>query len=153
MSADFARVVSSPIGELTIRSDGEGICALEFGARDARRDGTPLLMQAEAELAEYFAGRRRAFSVPLCMRGTEFQLKVWRALGEIPYGETATYAEIAGRIGNPSACRAVGMANNRNPLPIFVPCHRVIGADGSLTGYAGGLDAKRALLELEGIDV
>ena len=106
-----------------------------------------------SELEEYFAGRRRAFSVPLCIRGTLFQKRVWLALAEIPYGETASYAEIACKTGNPRACRAVGMANHRNPLPIFLPCHRVIGADGRITGYAGGLEIKRYLLELEGRNV
>jgi len=153
MWADFARTIASPIGELTIRSDGERICALEFGAAESRRDGLPVLLRAEGELAEYFAGRRRRFSVPLCMEGTPFQLQVWRALGEIPYGETVSYGQLAARIGRPRACRAVGMANNRNPLPIFVPCHRVVGADGSLRGYAGGLKAQRILLELEGRNV
>lgn len=150
MWAEFVRVIDTPIGRIGLYSNGTQICGLEFCTREERRDELPVLLQAEAELREYFAGRRRAFSVPLCMHGTKFQEDVWRALAEIPYGETRSYGEIAARIGREKACRAVGMANNRNPLPIFVPCHRVVGADGSLTGYAGGLDAKRMLLELEG---
>ena len=102
------------------------------------------------QLAQYFAGRRRTFSLKLAPAGTDFQQATWRALVEIPYGETASYAEIARRVGRPAASRAVGAANGANPLPIVVPCHRVIGADGSLTGFGGGLPIKRALLELEG---
>ena len=102
------------------------------------------------ELEEYFAGQRREFSFPLDLRGTEFQLACWRALLQIPYGETRTYADIARAVGKPTGFRAVGMANNRNPLAIVVPCHRVIASDGTLCGYGGGLDVKRKLLELEG---
>lgn len=108
-----------------------------------------LLWQAAAELGEYFAGRRRNFTLPLAPRGTEFQQRVWSELRRIPCGETRTYGEIARAIGQPRACRAVGMANNRNPIAILIPCHRVIGRDGSLTGYAAGLNVKRQLLELE----
>ena len=110
---------------------------------------TPLLRQAAAELAAYFAGDLREFTVPLAPKGTPFQQKVWTALREIPYGETRSYKEIAAMVGNEKACRAVGMANNRNPLPIFIPCHRVVGTNGKLVGYAGGLDVKTFLLELE----
>ena len=102
------------------------------------------------ELEEYFAGQRREFSLPLDLRGTEFQLACWRELLQIPYGETRTYADIARAVGKPTGFRAVGMANNRNPLAIVVPCHRVIASDGTLCGYGGGLDVKRKLLELEG---
>lgn len=108
-----------------------------------------LLSRAVRELEEYFAGERREFTFPTAAEGTPFQLLVWEALREIPYGETRTYGEIARRIGHPGAARAVGQANNRNPLPIVVPCHRVIGASGTLTGYAGGLAVKERLLELE----
>lgn len=108
-----------------------------------------LLRQAAAELGEYFAGCRGDFSLPLAPRGTEFQQRVWSELRRIPCGETRTYGEIARAIGEPRACRAVGMANNRNPIAILIPCHRVIGRDGSLTGYAAGLAIKRQLLELE----
>ena len=110
---------------------------------------TPLLRQAAEELAAYFAGQLREFTVPLASKGTPFQQKVWAALREIPYGETRSYKEIAAMVGNEKACRAVGMANNRNPLLILIPCHRVTGAKGALTGYSGGLDRKHALLELE----
>ena len=110
----------------------------------------PLLEEAARELDAYFQGRRRTFAVPLAPAGTPFQQRVWAELREIPFGATASYGEIAARIGNPRACRAVGMANHRNPIAILIPCHRVVGRSGSLVGYAGGLDIKRALLELEG---
>ena len=102
------------------------------------------------QLEEYFAGRRRGFDLPLDLRGTDFQKRCWQELLKIPHGETRSYAEIARAIGNPAAVRAVGLANGKNPIAIIVPCHRVIGSDGSLTGYGGGLDVKRQLLELEG---
>jgi methylated-DNA-[protein]-cysteine S-methyltransferase len=111
---------------------------------------TPLIKKAAAQLGEYLKGKRKTFDLPLKMNGTAFQVKVWKALQRIPYGKTCSYGEIAAKIGNPKACRAVGMANNRNPIAIIVPCHRVIGKDGSLTGYAGGLDIKKKLLKLEG---
>lgn len=111
---------------------------------------TPLLREASGQLDAYFAGRLKVFSLPLAPKGTDFQQKVWNVLRQIPYGETRTYGEIALLAGNPKASRAVGMANNRNPLPVFIPCHRVIGTNGSLTGYAGGLDVKLKLLQLEG---
>lgn len=110
---------------------------------------TKLLERAKQELVEYAEGRRKSFDLPLAAKGTEFQKKVWDALRSIPYGETRTYKQIAEQVGNPKGCRAVGMANNKNPIGIIVPCHRVIGSDGSLTGYAGGVDIKRRLLELE----
>ena len=124
---------------------------LYFGTRCllGEKGTSPLLEEAARQLQEYFAGCRREFSLPLAPRGTEFQRQVWHALEGIPYGETRTYGEIARAIGKPKACRAVGMANHRNPLSILVPCHRVVGADGSLTGYGGGLEAKQFLLELE----
>lgn len=149
----FERVMETPIGRVTLCADADGICALKFGACSCRADESPVLDQAQRQLEEYFAGRRRAFSVPLSIHGSDFQMKVWRALMEIPYGETVSYGELARRIGNPRACRAVGMANHVNRIPIFIPCHRVVGASGKLTGYAGGLEAKRILLETEGIDV
>ena len=103
----------------------------------------------QRELAEYFSGERRAFDLPLSLEGTAFQRADWAALCEIPYGETRSYGQIAARLGNPKACRAVGMANHRNPVAVLVPCHRVVGKNGSLTGYAGGLDVKEGLLALE----
>lgn len=111
---------------------------------------TSLLLEAKRQLEEYFAGLRAAFSLPLAPEGTEFQKLVWRELENIPYGETRTYGQIAEKIGNPKACRAVGGANHNNPIAIMIPCHRVIGADGSLAGYAGGVDIKETLLRLEG---
>jgi methylated-DNA-[protein]-cysteine S-methyltransferase len=111
---------------------------------------TPPLPEVRRQLGEYFAGRRRDFDLPLAPRGTDFERRVWEALLAIPFGETRTYAEIARAIGHPDACRAVGRANGRNPIPIVIPCHRVIGSDGSLTGFGGGLDLKRLLLEHEG---
>ena len=149
----FERVIETPVGRLTLCADEEGISALKFGAQSDRADASPLLDHARRELEEYFAGRRRAFSVPLSIHGTPFQEKVWRALMEIPYGQTITYGELARRVGNAKACRAVGMANHVNPIPIIIPCHRVVGANGRLTGYAGGLDIKRILLETEGFNV
>ena len=109
-----------------------------------------MLARGRAELLEYFRGKRRAFDLPLDPRGTPFQRRVWEALAAVPYGETVTYGALARRAGSPKAVRAVGQANHRNPLPILLPCHRVVGADGSLTGYAGGLELKRFLLDLEG---
>lgn len=149
----FECVVASPISPLTLESDGENVTALRFGDHRRGFDSCPVLEQAEKELAEYFSGARREFSVQLKPCGTAFQCAVWAQLRAIPYGETASYADIAARIGNPRACRAVGNANNRNPLPVFIPCHRVIGANGALTGYAGGLTMKRTLLHLEGISI
>ena len=144
------RLTDSPVGLLTLRAEDGALTAILFGDQ---RTGLPgsnqILDQAEAELKEYFVGERKEFAVPVRLTGTEFQKKVWAALAEIPYGGTATYGEIAARIGSPKACRAVGTANHHNPVPIIVPCHRVIGAGGSLTGYGGGLEVKAYLLTLE----
>ena len=112
---------------------------------------TGLLARGRAELLEYLAGGRRAFDLPLAPRGTPFQRKVWAALADIPYGQSVTYGELARRVGCPKGSRAVGQANHRNPLPILLPCHRVVGANGTLTGYGGGLELKEWLLRLEGI--
>ncbi len=144
-------VLPSPVGELTLVEENGALTGLYFGTRCllGEKGTSPLLEEAARQLQEYFAGCRREFSLPLAPRGTEFQRQVWHALEGIPYGETRTYGEIARAIGKPKACRAVGMANHRNPLSILVPCHRVVGADGSLTGYGGGLEAKQFLLELE----
>lgn len=147
----------SPVGRLLLAGDGERLIQVCFqcGPRPQRPadgwmdDGAPF-RAAIRQLGEYFAGERRRFELPLAPRGTDFQRRVWRALTEIPYGGTISYGELARRIGNPSASRAVGLANGANPLPIVVPCHRVIGADGSLTGFGGGLPIKRRLLALEG---
>ncbi|HPL53961.1 MAG TPA: methylated-DNA--[protein]-cysteine S-methyltransferase [Bacillota bacterium] len=119
---------------------------------DAQLGETHLLKEAVRQLKSYFAGELKEFTLPLKPEGTEFMKKVWSALCEIPYGKTVSYKEIAEKVGVPKGARAVGIANNRNPIPIFIPCHRVIGADGSLTGYGGGLDMKKYLLELEGLE-
>lgn len=140
--------IDTPAGKMCLRSDGESITGLDFGTCENDCPDA-VIMKAKAELEEYFACKRKSFTVPVKPAGTEFQQKVWRALVEIPYGETASYGEIAEKIGNRKACRAVGMANNRNPIAIIIPCHRVIGSGGSLTGYAGGLDKKEFLLNLE----
>lgn len=143
-------LIDSPVGELTLASDGEAVTGLHFG-----RAGNPagpadgILEAARAELAEFFAGERRSFGVPARPRGTPFQEAVWAALLAIPYGETEGYGALAERVGRPGAARAVGLANGRNPVAIMVPCHRVVGASGSLTGYGGGLERKRWLLALE----
>ena len=150
--------LASPLGPLLLMSDGRSLTGLHTQSDKYRPeiepdwiedDAAAPFAQAKAQLRDYFDGRRTEFDLPLSPRGTEFQLRVWRALCGIPCGETISYAELARRIGNPNASRAVGMANSRNPISIIVPCHRVIGADNSLTGYAGGLVRKRALLELE----
>ena len=148
-------ICPSLIGPLSLVEENSALVEVRWNV-DLPRDAapmalpaTPLLRPAAAELPAYFAGQLRQFTVPLAPKGTPFLLKVWAALREIPYGETRSYKEIAAMVGNEKACRAVGMANNRNPLPIFIPCHRVVGANGKLVGYAGGLDVKTFLLELE----
>ncbi len=168
-------VFNSIVGPLFLAGSQKGLVALEFDARlpwqqsirpnprDIQKEDTgngkrKFQFEESAakmrpylrELEEYFAGRRREFSFPLDLRGTDFQIDCWRALLAIPYGETRTYADIARAVGKPNAFRAVGLANNRNPVAIVVPCHRVIASDGTLCGYGGGLDVKRKLLELEG---
>ena len=140
-------IYDSPIGPLTIRVRDDG--ALEeiwFGARDGGGGKCDAVI---AQLREYFAGARRDFDVELAPRGTTFQLDVWRELERIPYGVTISYRELAERIGKPQAVRAIGAANGANPIPIIIPCHRVIGANGSLTGYGGGIDIKKTLLAIE----
>jgi len=148
--------VDSPIGELLLSGDGERLQRLHMQrTRQATRIGADWVRDAEPfadlceQLDQYFAGKRREFGVALDPRGSEFELRVWRALRQIPYGETESYGALAERIGHPGQARAVGAANARNPIAVVVPCHRVIGADGSLTGYAGGLERKRLLLDLE----
>ena len=146
-------------GPLVVAVSEKGLVALEFDRgtfpSSPNKNLTWELSEKKTkpytrELTEYFAGKRREFSFPLDLRGTPFQLSCWHALLKIPYGETRTYADIARSVGQPQAFRAVGMANNRNPIAIVVPCHRVIASDGTLCGYGGGLDIKRKLLELEG---
>ncbi len=149
--------VDSPIGELLLLGDGAALTGLhmQLGRRPITVDehwthAPEAFVPVRDQLAEYFAGTRTAFDVPLAPTGTPFQLRVWRALRDIPYGATVSYGELARRIGQPSASRAVGLANGRNPISVIVPCHRVIGADGSMTGYGGGIERKEILLALEG---
>ncbi|MGM9926074.1 MAG: methylated-DNA--[protein]-cysteine S-methyltransferase [Bacillus sp. (in: firmicutes)] len=141
------------IGKVGIAEDGQGITNVYFPeetpAEDLKEFETELLQEASQQLQDYFAGKRKDFTVPLSPTGTEFMQNVWKALTAIPYGETRSYKDIAEAIANPKAVRAVGMANNRNPLPIFIPCHRVIGINGKLVGYGGGLPIKEQLLALE----
>jgi methylated-DNA-[protein]-cysteine S-methyltransferase len=153
------QTMKSPVGRLTLVGNERGLAAVlwedetpsQVGLGDAVEDTRhPLLLQAQRQLAEYFAGSRRTFTVPLDPSGTQFQNKVWNALRTIPFGETRSYGQIADQIGSRKAVRAVGAANGRNPIPIIVPCHRVIGADGTLTGFGGGLAIKARLLALEG---
>jgi methylated-DNA-[protein]-cysteine S-methyltransferase len=148
--------IDSPIGELLLLSDGDALTALymQEGRKPMKIAGdwvasTARFADVKTQLEEYFAGNRTTFDVPLAPQGAPFEREVWHALEEIPYGETVSYGEIARRVGQPTAARAVGLANGRNPISVIVPCHRVIGADGSLTGYGGGLERKRLLLELE----
>ncbi len=170
MEALFCTRMESMAGPLFLAASGRGLVALEFDSRlpgqqtirpnprDLRAEKRGIHFEESAgemrgyvqELKEYFAGRRREFSFALDLRGTEFQRACWQALVGIPYGETRSYGDMAKVVGKPTAFRAVGMANNRNPLAIVVPCHRVIASDGTLCGYGGGLDVKRRLLELEG---
>ena len=151
----YLHVISTEIGPLTLVADGEALVGLHFGdggthlSERTERGDIPLLRKAARQLEEYLRGERRDFDVPLRMEGTDFQRLVWNALRTIPYGETRTYAEVAAQIGRPRAVRAVGGANHRNPLPLFVPCHRVVGSDGTLVGFGGGLEIKRRLLEIE----
>jgi methylated-DNA-[protein]-cysteine S-methyltransferase len=148
--------MNSPIGPLSLAADEHGLRAIHFvkgkestSSPPIPADAHPLLQEVMRQLSAYFAGKTETFDLPLAPEGTAFQLNVWRQLGEIPYGETISYGELARRIGNPNACRAVGLANGTNPIPIVIPCHRVIGSNGKLTGYGGGLDIKEKLLALE----
>jgi methylated-DNA-[protein]-cysteine S-methyltransferase len=148
--------LDTPVGELLLAGDTDGLAMIGFPKGSMRREPEPdwifnekPLAAACTQLREYFAGERREFDLAIKLTGTEFQVSVLEALQDIPYGETRSYGEIARRIGRPRAVRAVGAANGRNPIPIVVPCHRVIGVTGDLTGFGGGLDTKEALLRLE----
>ena len=154
--------VDSPVDPLLLTSDGEFLTGLHFAAPS--RQPSPgkgwiedaaagVLALAARQLREYFSGSRRSFDVPLRLVGTKFQRRVWQGLTEIPFGKTWSYGQLAKRLDNPNACRAVGLANGRNPIAIIVPCHRVIGADGTLTGFGGGLNRKQWLLAHEGVTV
>ncbi|MBL8265836.1 methylated-DNA--[protein]-cysteine S-methyltransferase [Steroidobacter sp.] len=159
MKRYVSKLVATPVGQLKLVATEHGLAAILWENDNPRRvplsdvvedDGHPILLEAERQLQEYFAGQRKEFALPLDCNGTEFQRRVWNALLTIPYGETRSYAQIADQIGNPAAVRAVGAANGRNPLSIVAPCHRVLGSNGSLTGFAGGLAVKAKLLSLEG---
>ena len=154
----FSKVVDSPVGQLTLVASERGLAAILWENDNPRRvplgevsesGDHPVLLETERQLREYFAGQRKEFALPMDFRGTEFQRKVWHALLAIPFGQTRSYAQIAAQIGCPAAVRAVGAANGRNPLSIIAPCHRVVGSNGKLTGFAGGLEAKAKLLSLE----
>jgi methylated-DNA-[protein]-cysteine S-methyltransferase len=157
MSLAF-KTIESPVGELKLVASDKGLVAILWENDSPRRvrltelvanEKHPVLIETEQQLDEYFAGKRKAFSVALDMRGTRFQQDVWAALLAIPFGETRSYGQLAKQLGNPRASRAVGAANGKNPVSIIVPCHRVIGSSGKLTGFAGGLDTKAQLLNLE----
>jgi len=152
------KTIDSPVGKLKLVASERGLVAILWEndkpnrvrlAEMAENDTDPILMQTEKQLAEYFRGERQEFSVALDMRGTAFQQQVWQQLLAIPFGKTKSYGQLAKQLGKPQAMRAVGAANGRNPISIMVPCHRVIGSSGKLTGFAGGLDVKARLLELE----
>lgn len=154
----FFQHIESPVGPLLVAAGDNGLHAIAFpdNRHPVRRDDDwqegdhPMLRRARKQLDAYFSGTLRAFDLPLAPRGTEFQRTVWSTLASIPYGETISYAQLASRVGRPAASRAVGAANGRNPLPIVLPCHRVIGTDGALVGFGGGLPVKEFLLRLEG---
>jgi len=157
----FFKLMPSPVGILKLIASDKGLAAILWENEDPKRyrlpallaEGShPVLLETERQLTEYFAGQRKQFTVALDFVGTEFQKKVWAALVAIPFGETRSYGEIARAIGNPAAVRAVGAANGKNPISIIAPCHRVIGANGKLTGFAGGLQAKAFLLKIETTD-
>ncbi len=141
--------VETPLGTLWLAGDDQGLTGVSFDRIPGPRGPEGVAEAARTQLGAYFAGELERFELPLAPRGTDFQRRVWDAVSAIPYGGTASYSEIAAAIGRRSACRAVGAANGRNPLAIVVPCHRVVGAAGALTGYGGGLERKRALLDLE----
>ncbi|OJT97199.1 MAG: hypothetical protein BGN82_02315 [Alphaproteobacteria bacterium 65-7] len=158
VAVHVAKTIPSPVGRLTLVAGERGLAAILWEKDDPKRvrlnivkqdPGHPVLRETERQLGEYFAGKRTSFTVPLDFRGTDFQKQVWRALLTIPFGQTRSYAQIARQVNNPKAVRAVGAANGRNPISIIAPCHRVIGASGKLTGFAGGLKAKARLLALE----
>ena len=149
-------VFDTPLGPMALEEAEGSITWLCLPGRPLPQPSggeTALLCRGRQELLEYLAGKRKSFDLPLSPRGTPFQQRVWQALGDIPYGQTRTYAQIARAVDCPRGFRAVGMANHRNPIPILIPCHRVVGSGGTLTGYAGGLELKKALLELEGADL
>ena len=144
------KCIKTPVGHLTLVTDTNFLIEVRW-EKSSFNESHPILLMAESQLKEYFLGERNCFDVPLSANGTLFQQRVWNALKTIPIGHTTTYGELANQLGNPKASRAVGLANSRNPLPIFIPCHRVIGKNGNLTGFLGGLEAKEMLLNHEQI--
>ena len=151
-------IMPSKFGDITIQANDQGLLGVWFEVCTTKPENLgkeqsrhPILVEARQQLNDYFCGELNSFSMPLAAKGTEFQKQVWHALTQIPYGQTCSYQDVANAIGNPNAVRAVGLANGKNPISVIVPCHRVIGKSGKLTGYAGGLAVKKALLELEGI--
>lgn len=154
-TAIYVYYYDTPVGRLGIAENGSAITHVLFEGWDieAQERETPGIAKAAQQLDEYFRGERTRFDLPIDPQGTEFQRACWKALVAIPYGETRSYSDQARSVGNPRACRAVGSANNKNPIPFIIPCHRVVGADGKLVGYAGGIDIKEFLLRLEGADV
>jgi methylated-DNA-[protein]-cysteine S-methyltransferase len=143
-------VIDSPIGDLTLAVDDIGLCRLHFGSTDRPVGADPLLTETAEQLKAYFAGELQEFTVPLSVRGgSDFERAVWAQLGRIPYGEMQTYGDVAKIVGDAGAARAVGVACNRNPIAIVLPCHRVVGAGGKMVGFGGGIERKRRLLELE----
>ncbi|WP_415888642.1 methylated-DNA--[protein]-cysteine S-methyltransferase [Neptuniibacter sp. SY11_33] len=152
----YVAIMNTALGSLLIKANNSAITSIHFLQDNETVPellGNALTNQCVSELSEYFAGKRVRFDVPLAPNGTKFQQSVWNALNDIPYGKTCSYGEVAKKIGNPKAARAIGMANNRNPIPIIIPCHRVLGSNGNLTGYAGGLENKSYLLNLETKDL
>ncbi len=150
MEKIFTGYYNSPVGTIEIVSDGENLLEMKF--LDEKKQGgsrNKIILETKKQLQEYFAGKRKKFDLPLKLEGTEFQKSVWKALQSIPYGVVVTYSDVAKMIGNPKAVRAVGQANNKNKLPVVVPCHRVVGKNGKLVGYAAGLWRKEFLIELE----
>ncbi len=146
----YIQTMSTPCGQLAVTANNTGLTRVVFDDTVKPTQANALTQQAISQLEQYFSGSRTCFSLPLAAVGTVFQTRVWQALNDIEFGQTASYADIARRIDNPKAVRAVGMANGRNPLAIVVPCHRIIGSNGTLTGYAGGLARKQYLLNMEG---
>ncbi|NAW65224.1 methylated-DNA--[protein]-cysteine S-methyltransferase [Photobacterium halotolerans] len=150
----FRQRIDTPIGWLAVVADHQAITTIEFDAQPAPDDVSNAVTELGVQqLNEYFAGQRKHFDLPLSMPGTAFQREVWQALTDVPFGVTCSYSDVALQIARPKAVRAVGAANGKNPIPIVVPCHRIIGRSGTLTGYAGGLDKKRWLLEHEGLSI
>ena len=147
----FGKIYNTSIGKISIIQEGEYIVKIEFGEelKDIEIKETKLILKTISEIKEYLEGKRKEFDIPIKLQGTKFQKKVWNELLKIPYGETCSYKDIAIRINNEKGVRAVGMANHNNPIAIIVPCHRVIGKNGKLVGYAGGIDIKSKLLEIE----